>query len=314
MRDAGPTLEVDLAGLRLRSPVIAAAGCFGTGREHVGLVDASVLGAVVSRSVTLAPRRGSPPPRVAETPSGILWSVGLQNPGAAAFVDEELPRLARAAPVVVSVAGGSLEEYVAVAARVHTAPGVVAIEVALDLPDEELDRPSFCARPDRAAEVAGAVARLAHVPVFAKLPGFLPTLAETARACVRAGAHGLSIGGGLPGMAVDPARRRPALGAVTGWVSGPAVRPLAVRATFEVARELPEVPVMAGGGVSNGDEAVELLLAGAWAVQVGTAILVDPAAPATVAEGISAHLAAAGLRSPVDLRGRLALPGEEGPG
>jgi dihydroorotate dehydrogenase (NAD+) catalytic subunit len=309
-----PTLEVDLAGLRLRSPVVAAAGCFGTGREHAGLVDASRLGAVVSRSITLGPRAGSPPPRVAETPSGILWSVGLQNPGAAAFVEEELPRLARAAPVLVSVAGGSLEEYVAVAARVHTAPGVVGLEVALDLPDEELDRPSFCARPDRAAEVAGAVARLAHVPVFAKLPGFLPTLEETARACVRAGVHGLSVGGGLPGMAVDPAGPRPALGAVTGWVSGPAVRPVAVRAAFELARALPEVPLMVGGGVRTGEEAVELMLAGAWAVQVGTAILVDPDAPARVADGISAHLAAAGLRAPGDLRGRLALPRPEGPG
>ncbi len=300
------TLPVDLGGLTLRSPIVVASGCAGTGKEVGPLLEPAGLGALVSRSITLAPRTGSAGPRVAETPSGLLWSVGLQNPGVAAFVQDELPRLVRTGvPVIVSVTGGSLEEFVAVTSRVHVAPGVVAIEAHLDRPDEELDRPSFCARPERAAEVAGAVARMSRLPVFAKLPCLLPDLGDAARSCVRAGVHGLTVAGGLPAMGVDAKRGRPALGSVAGWLSGPAIRPVALRAVFEVARAVPGVPLMGGGGVTTGPEAAELLLAGAWAVQVGTATLVDPGAPARIAEGVAAYLEAHGLSSPADLRGDL---------
>ncbi len=305
-----PSLVVDLAGLRLPAPVVVAAGCFGTGRELGALVDTRRLGGVVSRSVTLRPRQGSPVPRIAETPSGVLWSLGLQNPGVEDFLAEELPALvACGAPVFVSVAGGSLEEFVQVARRVQRASGVAAIEVPLDCPDEELGRPSFAARPERAAEVVGAVSRLVHLPVFAKLPPLTSGLADSARSCVRAGAHGITVAGGVPAMAVDPGRLRPALGSVTGFLSGPATRPVAVRAVFEVARTLPHVPVLGGGGISTAEDALEFLLAGAWAVQVGTAVLVDPATPVEVAEGIRTHLRSRGLPSPADLRGRLRLPG-----
>ena len=306
MAGVKPGLAVDLAGLQLAAPVLVASGCFGTGRELGGLVDLHRIGGIVTRTITAAPRRGGPGPRVAETASGMLSAVGWQNPGVEAFIAEELPRMVRPGlAVLVSVGGASLEEFVRVAGALRAAEGVASLEVALGGPDEELGLPSFAARPERAAEIVGAVARLSAVPVFAKLPACVSELAETAHACVRAGAHGVTLIDGVPAMAVDSATMRPALGAVVGFLSGPAIRPIALRAVHEIALALPDVPVMGVGGVSTGDDAVELLLAGAWAVQVGTATLVDPAAPVEVAQGILGYLKAKGLTSPADLRGAL---------
>lgn len=298
-----PTLAVDLAGLTLPTPVLVASGCYGTGRESAGLVDHHRLGGVVSRTITATPRRGKPGPRVVETASGVVTAVGWQNPGVDAFMVEELPKLVRPGlQVLVSVGGGSLEEYVRVAGAVRGAEGVAGLEVSLGGPDEELGLECPAARPERAAEVVGAVARLAAMPVFAKLPAFVSDLRETAHACVRAGAHGITLIDGVPAMAIDTRSLRPALGGVTGFLSGPAIRPIALRAVHEVARALPEVPIMGVGGVAAADDAVQLLLAGAWAVQVGTAALVDPAAPVDIAQGIHAYLKAKGLASPADLR------------
>lgn len=303
------TLAVDLNGLQLPTPVLVASGCAGTGRELGALTDLRKLGGVVSRSITLHARKGTPTPRIAETPSGIVWSTGLQNPGIELFLQEELPRLVRGgAPVFVSIAGGTMEEFVRLTSLLHGAPGVTAIETNISGPDEELGRAVLASRPDRAAEIVGAVARMSTVPVFAKLPPLLTELAETAAGCIRAGAHGLTLTDGVPALGVDPSRLRPQLGAVTGWLSGPAIRPLALRAIHEVAQRLPGVPILGSGGVRTGEDAVELLLAGAWAVQVGTATLVDPAAPVTIAQEIASYLRAKGLASPADIRGRLRLP------
>jgi dihydroorotate dehydrogenase (NAD+) catalytic subunit len=303
------TLAVDLNGLVLPTPVMVASGCAGTGRELGALVDMHKVGGLVSRSITLHARKGTATPRIAETPSGIVWSTGLQNPGIEAFLEQELPRLVRGGtPVFVSIAGGSLEEFVRLTSLLQGAPGVTAIEMQISGPDEELGTAVLASRPDRAAEVVGAVARMAEVPVFAKLPPLLVELSETAHVCVRAGAHGLTLTDGVPAMGIDPGRLRPQLGGVTGWLSGPAVRPLALRAIHEVAQELPGVPILGVGGVRTGEDAVEMLLAGAWAVQMGTATLVDPAAPMTTAQGIASYLKAKGLASPSDVRGRLRLP------
>ncbi|HLB62506.1 MAG TPA: dihydroorotate dehydrogenase [Actinomycetota bacterium] len=300
------TTAVDLNGLAFQSPVLVASGCFGTGKEVSGIVDPGKLGGVVTRTITALPRRGAPGPRVGETISGMLYCVGWQNPGVEAFLDEELPRLARPGlPIVVSVGGASLEEFVRVTGAVGRAPGVAALEVALGGPDEELGLEAFAARPERAAEVAGAVARLAPLPVFAKLPALVADLAETARACVRAGVHGLTLVDAVPAMAVDIDAMRPLLGGATGYLSGPAIRPIAVRAVYEVARVLPGVPIIGVGGVVTGRDAAEMMLAGAWAVQVGTAALVDPAAPVDIAQGLLAFLREKGLASPADLRGLL---------
>lgn len=305
-----PSLAVDLgAGLVLPTPVLVASGCAGTGRELGGLVELRRVGGLVSRSITLDARKGSPPPRIAETPSGTVWSTGLQNPGVAAFVQEELPRLARGGcPVIVSVAGGSLEEFVRVIGALQTRPEVAAIEIHLSGRDEELRREVLGEHVDRTGEVVGAVARMSLVPVFAKVPMAASHLPELARAAVRAGAHGLTIGGPPLALGVRTSDLRPALGGVTGWMSGPALKPLTLRAVFEAARAAPEAPIMAVGGVRTSEDAVEMLLAGASAVQVGTAVLVDPAAPVEIARGIAGYLRAKGLASTADLRGRLRVP------
>jgi dihydroorotate dehydrogenase (NAD+) catalytic subunit len=304
------TLAVDLgAGLTLPTPVLVASGCAGTGRELAGLVDLRRIGGLVSRSITLDARKGSPPPRIAETPSGTVWATGLQNPGVGAFVDAELPRLARGeAPVIASIAGGSVEEYVRVLGALQTRPEVAAIELHLSGPDEELRRDVLGLHVDRTTEVVGAVARMSLVPVFAKLPMAATDLAELARAAVRAGAHGLTIGGPPPALGVRSGDFRPSLGGVTGWMSGPALKPLTLRAVFEAARVVPDAPILAVGGIRTAEDAVEMLLAGASAVQVGTAVLVDPASPVEIARGIAAYLKTKGLSSPADLRARLRVP------
>jgi dihydroorotate dehydrogenase (NAD+) catalytic subunit len=305
-----PSLAVDLgAGLTLPTPVLVASGCAGTGRELAGLVELRRVGGLVSRSITLEARKGSPPPRIAETPSGTVWSTGLQNPGVAAFVLQELPQLARGgSPVIVSIAGGSLEEYVRVIGALQTRPEVAAIEIHLSGRDDELRREVLGDHVDRTGEVVGAVARMSLVPVFAKVPMAASQLPELARAAVRAGAHGLTIGGPPLALGVRASDLRPALGGVTGWMSGPALKPLTLRAVFEASRAVPDAPIIAVGGVRTSEDAVEMLLAGASAVQVGTAVLIDPAAPVEIARGIAGYLRAKGLASTADLRGRLRVP------
>jgi dihydroorotate dehydrogenase (NAD+) catalytic subunit len=303
------SLAVELGGLRLPTPVVVAAGCGGTGREFAGLVDQRRIGGIVSRTVTVAPRVGAPTPRIAESAAGIVWETGLQNPGVDAFVRDELPRLARSGvPVIVSIGGGSLEEFVRLTSLLQGRPEVAALEVHLSGTDEELDRPVLGTHAERVTEIVGAVARLALAPVFAKLPGGVAEVAPLATAAARAGASGLTLSASPPAFAVDVARLRADLGAGTGWLSGPALKPLTLRAVHEVARALPDVPVFACGGVRNGLDAAECLVAGASAVQVGTATLIDPAAPVAIARELARLLTSARLRSPAELRGRLRAP------
>jgi dihydroorotate dehydrogenase (NAD+) catalytic subunit len=238
-----------------------------------------------------------------------VWTTGLQNPGIQAFVDVELPRLARGgAPVIASIAGGSLEEYVRLIGALQTRPEVAAVELHLSGPDEELRRDVLGEHIDRTGEIVGAVARMSLVPVFAKLPMTATELPELAQVCIRAGAHGLTIGGPPAALGVRSATLRPALGPVTGWMSGPALKPLTLRAVFEAARVVPGSPIIAVGGVRTAEDAVEMLLAGAAAVQVGTAVLVDPSSPVEIARGIAAYLKEKGVASPEDLRARLRVP------
>jgi dihydroorotate dehydrogenase (NAD+) catalytic subunit len=306
------TLAVDLGGIELRHPVLAASGCLGTGRDVPGLVDLHRLGGIVTRSITFGASKGSSSPRAAETASGFLSSVGLQNPGVDAFIAEDLPRLTRAqTPVIASIAGTTPEEYLRVASHLHLRPGVVALEICLSAPDEERHGDPFYARAERMHEVVGPVSRLSRVPVFVKLPPLLPDLVATVRACVRDGAHGFTLIDAVPGLSVDARRLRPRLASPVGGLSGPAIKPIALAAVYRVARALPNVPIMGVGGISTGEDAVEFLLAGAWAVQVGTAMLVNPSAPVEIARGILEYLRAKGIATPGDLRGRLRVPGQE---
>jgi dihydroorotate dehydrogenase (NAD+) catalytic subunit len=210
--------------------------------------------------------------------------------------------------VLVSIAGGTLEEFVRLTGALQGRPEVSGLEINMSGPDLELGRPVLGDHVDRAAEVAGAVARMSLIPVFAKVPVHAPGLAEIARGVVRAGVTGLTVGMPPPALAVGADRLQPELGGVTGWLSGPAVKPLMLRSVFEVARAVPEVPVIASGGIRSGDDAVEAMLAGAWAVQVGTATLIDPAAPVAVAQGIARFLKAKDMASPTELRSRLHVP------
>ena len=303
------SIAVDLGGLVLTTPVMIASGCAGTGRELAGLVDTRRIGAIVTRSITLHPRRGDPTPRIAETPAGIVWSTGMQNPGIEAFIAEELPRFAKAGTaIIVSITGGTLEEYVRLTSLLQGKPGLAAIEVRLSEPDDELDRPLLGAHPERAIEIVGAVARMSMVPVFAKLPAVATDLVELALGVVRAGAHGLTLLDAPQAMLVEAKTLKPGLGAVTGWLSGPALKPVTLRAVFDVARAMPETPILAVGGIRSGEDAVEMLLAGAWGVQVGTATLIDPAVPVEVARGVAGYLKEKRFGSPADLRGRLRVP------
>jgi dihydroorotate dehydrogenase (NAD+) catalytic subunit len=305
------TLLVDLGGVAFPHPVLAASGCLGTGRDIPGLVDLHRLGGVVTRSLTFAPSKGSPTPRASETASGLLTWVGLQNPGVESFVAEDLPRLVRAqTPVIGSIAGSTPDEYLRVASHLHLQPGIVALELRLSAPDEERRGDPFYAHPERLQEVVGPVSRLSRLPVFVKLPPLLPDLVATARACVRAGAHGLTLIDAVPGLAVDAERLRPRLAAPVGGLSGPAIKPVALAAVYRVAQALPDLPIMGVGGIATGNDAVEFLLAGAWAVQVGTAMLVNPSAPVEIARGILAYLKRKGMSSPADLRGRLRVRDE----
>jgi dihydroorotate dehydrogenase (NAD+) catalytic subunit len=300
------TLAVDVGGVVLPTPVLVAAGCAGTGRELAGLVDLRRVGGVVSRTITVDDRLGAPPPRIAESPAGIVWDTGLQNPGLDAFVATELARLARGnVRTIVSIGGGTLEEYVRLSSALQGRPEVAAIEIYLAGPDVELHRAVLGAHPDRVNEIVGAVARMSLVPVFAKIPGGCDDVVELARAAIRAGATGLTLLGSPPALGVDAARVRAGRGVVQGWLSGPALKPVTLRALYDVASELPEAPLIASGGVRTGEDAVGCLLAGAWAVQVGTATLIDPAAPVTIAQGIVRYLERHGLSSPGELRGRI---------
>ena len=240
---------------------------------------------------------------IAESASGIVWSTGLQNPGIESFVEEELPQFARmGAPVIASIAGGTLEEFVKLASLLQARPGVVAIETQISGPDEELHRDVLGAQPERASEIVGAVARMSMIPVFAKLPPFAPDIVEVAHACVRAGATGVTLVDALPALAVDADRLGPELGGALGWLSGPAIRPIALRAIHDVARALPEVPIMGCGGVRTGRDAAEMMIAGAWAVQVGTATIVDPTAPVRIAVELAAFLKSKRMAAPAELR------------
>ena len=305
------SLAVDLGGVRLPTPILGASGCFGTGQEMGLIIDLRKVGGIITKSVTLRPRRGMATPRMAETPGGMLNAIGLQNPGVEAFVAKDGPFISRVGtPVIVSIAGKSVEEFVRVVERVHEMPGVVAIEANISCPNVERRNQVFACRPDHAAEVIGAVTRRSRMPVFAKLTPDVTDIVEVAQACVNAGAHGLSLINTLLGMAIDVDTHRPRLASGTGGLSGPAIRPVAVRAIFQVARALPEVPLIGMGGVRTWQDAVELLLAGAWAVAIGTANFYDPHVTIEVAQGVGRYLAARGLKSPADLRGKVVAGAE----
>jgi len=302
-------LATDLAGLHMPSPVMTAAGC--GGRELAAFGDLAAVGAVVTRTVTLDPRAGAWTPRIAETPSGLLSHTGTQNPGLQGFLATELPWLAqRRLRVVVSIAGSTLGEYAELARRVGDSPGVTAVEVNLATGDRDRHGRVFGADAYQAGKVLSVVRRDVPrgVPVLAKVGVEAPDVVEMARAVVKAGADAVVLLNTVPGLVLDPATLRPALGAATGGLSGAAIHPLAVRWVWEVHRALPDVPLIGVGGVRSGYDALELLAAGARAVQVGSATFVDPAAPGRILDELRREMADRDLTSLADLVGRAHHP------
>ncbi len=310
----GPDLTTRLADLVLPHPVMTAAGCAVAGRELHQFTDVAGLGALVTRTVTLDPRSGWAGPRLVETPSGVLHAGGNQNPGLQGFLATELPWLAqRRVRTVVSIAGETLAEYAELARRVGASPGVAAVEVNLDSPDRDGRGRLFGTAPHQAGKVLHVVRREVPrgVPVLAKL---VPesSVVDVGRAAAENGADGLVLVHGFAGMAVDRAGWRPALGAGTGRLSGPAVRPLAVRRVWELHAAMPEVPVVGVGGVSTGYDALEMLLAGAVAVQLGSVLFRDPSAPSRVLCELRDELTARGAARVADVVG-LAHRGDQPP-
>jgi dihydroorotate dehydrogenase (NAD+) catalytic subunit len=294
---ASVDLSTSLAGVDLPDPVFTASGCAAAGRELANFNDLTAIGGVVTKSIQLAPRSGRPTPRMAETPSGMLNSIGLQGPGIDAFLSNDLAWLGEhGARAVVSIAGSSVDDYAKLAARLRGHP-VSLIEVNISCPNVEDRGQVFACDAGAAAEVIRAVRRTAptHVPVFAKLSPDVTDIVAIARACVDAGADGLSLINTTLGIVVDTQTMRPALAGVTGGLSGPAIRPLAVRCVWQVHAALPDVPLMGIGGIRSGVDALEFLLAGASAVQVGTVIFHDPSAPSRISRELRQALAERGI-------------------
>ena len=294
-------MSVTLAGQRLPNPVMTASGCAANGKELHRFFDISRLGAFVTKTVMPAARSGRGTPRMAETPSGMLNSIGLQGPGIDAFADEDLPWLASVgARVLASIAGGTPDEFAQVATRLLSSPAaasVSGIEVNISCPNVASRGLVFGIDPLASAAVIAAVraAVPAHLPVFAKLSPDVTDLVTIASACLGAGADGLTLINTTLGMAIDLDRMRPHLGGITGGLSGPAIRPIAVRAIWQVraamfAERIPTAPIIGVGGVASGRDALELAAAGASAIQVGTATFNDPEAPVRVLDELAGLL------------------------
>jgi dihydroorotate dehydrogenase (NAD+) catalytic subunit len=278
-------MSTNLGGFLAPNPVFTASGCAAAGQELAEFFDLAALGGVVTKSVTLRPRAGRPTPRMAETPSGMLNSIGLQGPGIDAFIERDLPWLAaRGVRAVVSIAGSSVEDYVALARRLRAQPGLAMLEVNISCPNVADRGTVFACDPRAAARVVKAVREEGHVgvPIFAKLSPDVTDIVAVADAVMGAGADGLSMINTLLGLVVDTDTMRPALAGITGGLSGPAIRPVAVRCVWQVHQAMPGVPVLGMGGIRTGLDALEFVLAGASAVSVGTAVFGDPGAPVRV--------------------------------
>ena len=301
--EAGVDLEVEAArGLRLKNPVMTASGTFGQGVEYAELIDVARLGAIVNKGTTPRARPGNPQYRIAETPSGILNSIGLENPGAAGVAKKYGKAWAAlGVPVVVNVAGYTVDDYVFVVREMEGTPGVVAYELNVSCPNVE-GGTLFGCDPALAAEVTRAVKGETGKPVIVKLTPSAPDIVAVALACEEAGADGLTAINTVLGMRIDTKKRRPVLGTGSGGLSGPAIRPIAVHITYQVARAV-SIPVIGAGGVTSAEDALEFLMAGASAVQVGTATFADPLAPIKVLEGLAEYVRSNGLGSIRDIVG-----------
>ena len=304
------SLTSELGPVALRSPVLLASGTFGAGREGAQFVELSRLGGIIVKSMTASPWKGKPTPRMCETPSGMLNAIGIQNKGVDYFLAEDLPWLRRQdATVFASIAGNSVREFVKVADKLRTGGrGISGVELNISCPNLEDQSNMFAHSAASTEAVTSAVVRaLPRIPVFAKLSPNVTSLVQIAEAALRAGAAGLSLVNTVFGMAIDVEERVPRLAGTIGGLSGPAIRPVAVRAVHEVHRAFPEAPIIGQGGIASASDALELVLAGATAVAVGTANFINPRAALEITKGIEAYMERHGVPSVGELVGAVKL-------
>ncbi len=307
-KELATNLSVQLApknkpGLLLANPVMTASGTFGYGTEYSHLFDIQKLGAIVCKGTTLEPRDGNPQPRLAETACGLLNSIGLQNIGVEALIRQKAPVWASwRVPVIVNIAGETINDYAQLASQLDGVAGVSAIEVNISCPNVKAGGAEFGANPKSAAEVTAAVKKATSLPILVKLTPNTSDIAEIAMAVAEAGADAISLINTLKGMAIDITQRRPLLGNITGGLSGPAIKPVALHMVYEVAGVV-KLPVIGCGGITTASDAIEFIMAGASAIQVGTASFTNPRAPLDVLEGIEQFMKKEGINNLTDLIG-----------
>jgi dihydroorotate dehydrogenase (NAD+) catalytic subunit len=311
-REGVPRLTTKVGSIELNTPVLLASGTFGAGREGSAFIDLSTVGGIIVKSMTAVPWKGKPTPRMCETPSGMLNAIGIQNKGVDHFITDDLPwLLKRKATVFASIAGNTVEEFVRVADKLRTgAGGIAGVELNISCPNLEDRNNMFAHSAEATAAVVASVKKaLPRRPLFPKLSPNVTSLTAIAAAAIDAGADGLSLINTVFGMAIDVDTRRPRLAGTVGGLSGPAIHPIAVRAVHEVHRAFPHVPIIGQGGVASGVDALELILAGASAVAVGTANFVDPRAGVQVANEIGEYMTSHGIEDVSELVGAVKLEG-----
>jgi len=300
-----PDLRVNIGSLELQNPVMTASGTFGYAREFENLVNLHRLGGVVVKGISLAPRAGNPPPRIVETPCGMLNAIGLQNVGVKRFIEEKMTYLRGInVPVIVNILGDTVEEYSEITRRLADTEGIAALEVNISCPNVKKGGVAFGNDPKMAAAVTSAVKEVSPVPVMVKLSPNVTDITLVARAVEDGGADSVSLINTLIGMAIDLERRKPVLANVIGGLSGPAVKPVALRMVYQVAQAV-KIPVIGIGGIDCTEDALEFMLAGASAIQVGTANFVNPRVSEDIVEGISSYVKRNRLDSIRDLVGAL---------
>ncbi len=298
-------MTVDIGGLVIKNPVMTASGTFGYGEEYAPYLDLERLGAIIVKGLSLKPKAGNYPPRIIETPSGMLNAIGLENVGVESFIKEKLPPLKElAVPIIANIFGETVEDYMKVAEILSEAGGVSGLEINISCPNIKKGGIDFGTDPDLAFEVTRSVKKVTHLPVIAKLTPNVTDITLIAKSVVDAGADAVSLINTLKGMSVDIVKRIPHLKNITGGLSGPAVKPVALRMVWEVARSI-SAPVIGLGGIMNAEDALEFLIAGATAVQVGTANFIDPGATMNILDGIDRYMEEKGIDNITDLTGSL---------
>lgn len=298
-------LNTKIGSLELKNPVMTASGTFGYGTEYADFMDISRLGAIIVKGTTLNPRQGNPYPRMAETPSGMLNAVGLQNKGVDYFVDHIYPEVRKIQTnIIVNVSGSCIDDYVQTAGIINTLDDIPAIELNISCPNVKQGGMAFGVKPESAAQVVEAVRKAYDKTLIVKLSPNVTDITEIARAVEGAGADSVSLINTMLGMAIDAEKRKPILSTVTGGMSGPAVKPVALRMVWQTAKAV-KIPVIGLGGICSATDAVEFLLAGASAIQIGTANFIDPSISEKVIDGIEEYLNRHGFTSVQEIIGAL---------